>query len=170
MATATKMKTTYQVAISDTATTDKEGVGTLRHLNGRTYKWVLLTSGSDTAAVGDACGYLATDENCHTVSTDVSTCFGGGTTFSQLAGQIQNSGEGTTVVPADGEYFWLLIKGKSDVMSSAPTGTTPAVGDGISLSATDGKFKIDPAATEMVGGFMLNVTGSSERALLNCPE
>jgi len=144
------MKTSYITNIYETRTTDVEGVGAIREFGNKRYKWVLLSIGAGTPAVGTALGYVSSGFNGTTVSGDVSTCVAG-----YLAGLVQNN---TSVdVPADAEYFWMQIGGIA-ALAASPTGTTPAVADAISLSATDDKTKVDPPVTEAKGGVLYNVT------------
>ena len=155
-------KTSYLTALTDFKSTDVEGIGTLRWQAGKKYKWVKLhtgTSATVASVVNGAVGFLATDTALTTVCTDVTDCIAG------LAA-------GVTLVAAitDLYYCWIQIGGISGALSVNATGTTPAVGDAVSLSATDNAFKVDPPITDLKAGVLTDVTGSANLVYLTCPE
>ncbi len=159
---AGQYKTTYLTALTDVKSTDVEGIGVLRWQNGKKYKWVEFHSGTSAtvaSVVNGAIGFLATDTSLTTVCTDTTDCIAG------LAAGV------TLVAGITDEYYcWIQIGGISGALAVNATGTTPAVGDAVSLSATDKAFKIDPGITDLKAGVLTDVTGSANLVYLTCPE
>lgn len=158
---AGQYKTTYLTALTDTKSTDVEGVGCLRLVAGKLYRWVKIHTGT-TATVATvangAVGFLATDTTLTTVCTDVTDCIAGLAAGVTLAAGI-----------TDNYYGWIQVGGLSGALAVDVTGTTPAVGDAVSLSATDNAFKVDPPITDLKAGVLVDVTGSANLVWLDCP-
>ncbi len=151
-------KTTYITSLTDQKATDVEGVGCLRLENGKLYRWVKFHSGTSATVASvenGAIGFLATDTSLTTVCTDTTDCIAG------LAGGVTLAA-GIT----DGYYIWVQIGGLTGALAVDVTGTTPAVGDAVSLSATDKAFKNDPPITDLKAGVLLDVTGSANLVFL----
>lgn len=162
MANEGARKTSFITAITDVASTDVEGVGAIRYIGLKKYKWVKMNTGETAtvaSVVNGAVGYLATDTNLTTVCTDHTDCIAG-------------LGAGVTLVAAitDDYYCWIQIGGPTTALAVDVTGTTPAVGDAVSLSTTDNAFDVDPPITELKAGVLLDVTGSANLVYLTCPE
>lgn len=149
-------KTSYNTKIHETRANDDEGVGTLREKDGRLYMWALLSIGADTPAKGDALGYVSTSFTGYTVSTDVSACI-----TDVLAGAIQN--ETDTDVPADGEYFWMQIKGR--ITLSTTVEDSAAAGNALGLGAGDGACG-KATTLKPHSGILINATTLD--AILDC--
>lgn len=148
-------KMSFQIDLDDVATSDVEGVGTVRESGGKRFMWCLFSAGADTPAKGDACGYVAASYTGTTVTTDESAAITG-----VLAGCIQN--ETNTDVPADGEYFWMQIGGQ--VTLSTTVEDSGAAGDAICLGGGDGACGV-AGAGEFISGFLF----AALVANLNCP-
>lgn len=151
-------KETYLTKLTDTSTTDVEGVGAIRMKNGKRYKWVLFNNGTGNVAsvVGGVAGYLQTDTDFRTVTSDT-------------ADAVAGVGAGVFMaVIADASYGWIQTGGLTAALSVDVTGTTPAIKDAINLSATDLAFKVDPGADEMPCGILMDVTASANLVYLDC--
>lgn len=148
-------KTTYLTKLTDVDTTDREGVGTLRLESNKLYKYVKYDDGTGDLDVvaGDVVGYLAASNTF--VTADVT----------DMDVQPVMAGAMVAAVTATDQYCWIQIGG-AVTLAATVTGTTPAAGDVINMSASDKKAKVDPVANETLGGYMRNATTG---AYLNCP-
>lgn len=153
-------KTSYITALTDYTATDVEGVGTLRIENGKKYKWVLFSTGTDTVAsvVNGPVGYLATDLNLRTACTDYGDCFA-----LLLAGITLAAGITT------GYYCWIQIGGLSGNLVKAITSTV--TGKTVTLSADD-QLALCAADTTQAGATIVDATGGAgaEQVYLHCIE
>ncbi len=155
------MTTSIIVPLGEVRAQDDQGVGTIFYspVLEKWFKWVLMDTGTAAAtpAAGDACGYLATDTDLHTVCIDESDCIN-----VTGAGAIPN--ETGWTVPTDGQYFWMQVKGI--ITLSTTVGNTPGAGKTIGLSSTDEIFDATPAAGTQSCGYMINAT---TLVFLDCP-
>ena len=162
MANSGQYKSTYLTALTDVDVADKEGVGTIRIQEGKKYKYVKFSTGTSATVatiVSGAIGYLATDTSLHTVCTDSTDCFTGLAAGLTLVAAVTNA-----------YYGWIQIGGLTPALPVDVTGTTPAINDAVSLSATDKAFKVDPPITELKAGVLLNATTTTMVVYLTCPE
>ncbi len=150
------MRTSYAVPIEQVRVSDDVGVGTIREYNGKMYMWALLSKGDDTPAKGDALGFLSSGFTGYTVTSDVSAAI-----TDVLAGAIQN--ETDTDVPADGEYFWMQIKGA--ITLSTTVEDSAAAGNALGLGAGDGACG-KATTLKPHSGVLINATAKT--ALLDC--
>ncbi len=150
------MRTSYIVPIEETRVNDDQGVGSIREYNGKMWIWCLLSTGEDTPAKGDALGFLSTGYTGYTVTTDVSAAIA-----DVLAGCIQN--ETDTDVPADGEYFWMQIKGH--ITLSTTVEDSAGAGNALGLGAGDGACG---KATTLKPHSGMLIDASAKTAILDC--
>ena len=138
------------VPVDEVRAADDQGVGSRMEHNGEVFLWVLMSAGTDTPAIGDALGYVSSSYTGYTVSTEDSICIA-----DWLAGAIQHTDQTTGyTAPADGEYFWMKVKG---IHTSSGTPNTAGAGDAICLHAADGTFG-QKAASEPDGGVYVATT------------
>ena len=131
-------KTTYLTSLSESYTTDREGLGTIRWEKTKCYKWVQYDTGAGgvAAVVGNVCYYYTLDGYKNVVVTsDVSDSIAIG------AGVLM-------AVAADGEYCWVQIKGVATLTTALTAG---ADGDALTpTGAGDGTLDVSGAVTDHV--------------------
>lgn len=152
-------KTIFQTALTDTSSTDIEGVGTIREVGGKKYVWAQYDNGAEdlTPAAGDAVGLSSVTYNSDgsiatlVVSDDVSGCKWG-------VGVL-------LAVPTDQYYCWVQIGGMTGSLTVNATGS-PSVGNALALSGTNKAFAKAAADTDVVIGALYDATGSANKAVL----
>ena len=149
-------KTSYLTALTDTSSTDKEGIGTMRLENGKLYRWVKFTTGTATLAsvVGGLVGFLATDKTMNTVCSDYSDCVA-----ALLAGQTLVAGITTAY------YCWIQVGGVGAALTNDIT--SAAVGKTVSLSGDDQALLL-AADTTHPGGVIVDATAGAQKLFLQC--
>lgn len=154
----TGLSETFITGLTETATTDKEGLGKLRFEDGKWYKWVLYDDGTANLDIvaGDALCYKADAYDAHTVVADE-------TDADALA---IPAGVAVATVTADQTYMWIQIKGYA-VATQTFGGTTPAAGDTLMAGEADKTFTVDPGDNRVRAGFIMNVSG--KEMVLDCP-
>jgi hypothetical protein len=154
------IKKIFVTKLSDTATTDLEGIGVIRIEGDKIYKWVTYNTG--TGAVAAVAGNMTVyhgDNGRGTVAAPVADV-----TSDYTDGLI---GAGTLVgAPGNGEYGWIQIAGLAVV---TPALTGGADGDAVTtVGAADGTFDTrDTAADEFSPAVAIDV--SAKLVLLRCP-
>ncbi len=132
------LKRIFETGLADTASEDKEGLGTIRFERNKVYKWVQYDTGvGGVAAVAGNVAYYYTLDGYknHQVTSDLSDSVEIG------AGVLQSA-------PADGEYCWIQIKGPATL---TPALTAGADGDPLTpTGATDGTLDVSALATDNV--------------------
>ena len=152
-----QFKTTFRTQLTDTSTTDIEGVGTLRYEGKKMYKWVKYDDGTADLdiIVGNVLGYTLGGYENSVVTADVTDM----DTIPSMAGVALGT------VTATDTYMWIQIGGMV-TLATTVDGTTPAAGENITMSTSDKNAAIDPDANEHVTGFMVNTT---TKVCLHCP-
>lgn len=135
---ASGAKKTFITKLTDTSTTDVEGVGVLRWEGNKCYKYVQYDTGAGSvAAVAGqvAYYYLASGYDANKVTSDLSDSVNLG------AGVLQ-------AVIADASYGWIQIKGPATLTIALTAGA-----DGNALTAvgaTDGTLDVSALVTDAV--------------------
>ena len=133
-------KETFVTGLTETATTDVEGVGALRverDSDGeKMYKWVKYSAGAVAAVAGNVAYYVtATGYATQTVTSDLSASAEIG------AGVLQ-------AVIADGSYGWIQVGGLATL---TPALTAGVDGDPLTpTGASDGTLDVVAVATSAV--------------------
>ena len=154
-------KKVFLTPLTGTATTDKEGVGTIRWEGNKCYKWVLYDDGTGNLDIvaGDVLVYKAINYKNSVVTADL-------TDADTLP---VGAGLAVTTVTADQTYMWMQIKGPA-TLSLDPTGSSPGDGDrfsaGATTSGTDKAAVIDPGANLTVMG--TTIDDSAKEVALDC--
>jgi hypothetical protein len=151
------MKKVFQTKLTDTDTTDREGIGVIRFEGAKVYKWVTYNTGTGTVAAvaGNMTVYHGDNAYVTDSAADVTSDYTDGTIG---AGVLQ-------AVIANGSYGWIQIKG----VATLTTGLT-AGADGNALTAvgsTDGTLDVSALVTDAVVAFA--VDASADIVLLDCP-
>ena len=139
-------KKAFNTKLTDTSTTDDEGVGVLRWEGNKCYKWVLYESGAGSVAAASgkvayyyaASGTSAGDYANHKVTCDLSDS-------SEIGAGVMQA------AVADASYGWMQIKGAATLSVSLTAGA-----DGDPLTATgasDGTLDVTAAATSPIVAF-----------------
>lgn len=131
-------KRTFLTKLTDVSDNDLEGVGTLRWVGNKCYKWVKYDTGAGpvAAVAGNiAYYYAAGGYQDHIVSCDLSDSV--------------NLGAGVLLAaPTDTQYCWIQIKGAATLTTALTAGA-----DGNALTAvgtTDGTLDVSGADTDHV--------------------
>lgn len=154
-------KSVFITPLSDVASTDKEGVGTLRFENNKVYKYVKYVHGTGSLDVvaGDMAVY--TDESAEEVTADVSDI------------SAQEIGAGVFVADVDetDRYCWIQTTGPA-TLNQAIGGSA---GDGDPLTAVGASDKALTKAAESDTAAVYKpvcataVDASAKTVLLHCP-
>lgn len=155
----TSMKKIWATRLTDTASTDKEGIGAIRFEGAKVYKWVKYNSGSGpvAAVAGNVCYYHGDDaytSSACEVTSDLTDAAAAPIT----AGVLQ-------AVIANGEYGWIQIKGVATLTTALTAGA-----DGNALTAvgaTDGTLDVSALVTDHIAAIALDAT--AKIVLLDCP-
>lgn len=137
-------KQVFVTSLTTTDSSDLEGIGTIRWVGNRAYKWVRYDTGAGAVAAvaGNAAYYYApsgahatNDHTAAVVTSDLSDSAEIG------AGILQSA-------PTDGQYCWIQIKGPATMASAFTAGV-----DGDPLTPTgssDGKLDVSALVTDHV--------------------
>ena len=159
------IKKVFQTSLTDVASTDLEGLGTIRFEGNNIYKWVHLLNTTATAAVvvGDSIEYAAlTGYGLNKVVSDHTDAGAANTQI--CAGCAVGSVAG---VKDTSYYIWVQIKG--------PVTTTkdlPGTADGITITTSggtgtgDGLF-LAAAAGDSIAGVIIDE--SANTMIVDCP-
>jgi len=151
-----------QITDTNSATSaHNDALGDIRWVGNKCYKYSLFTKGAIAAVVGHAVNYIATTGyTTNAVTADVSTA----DTIAVPAGVLVSA-------PLDGEYCWIQIKGPATLTATTPiTGTTPAIGQGITAGATDSDFALlTDAGAGADSKIQCGVIQAAAVVLLDCP-
>ena len=129
-------------SITETSTSDLEGVGVLRWVDDKCYRWVLNGESSTALTVGQTCYHDPADadeqeENVYLLGT-------GTTVASMMAGVVQ----ATSL--AAGSYGWILVLGNYGSVSMYANGVTAiAVGDYLKGSSGQGYVVHDSSSSDV---------------------
>lgn len=138
-------KTSFVTALNEKATTDKEGVGTIRfHGRGKVYKWVQykVGAGSVAAVVGNVAYYFAAGGD------GAAEGYANAQVTSDLSDSAEVGAGVLQAAPANNEYCWIQIKGPATLNTALTAG---ADGDPLTpTGATDGTLDVTAAATSHV--------------------
>jgi len=158
MGTNESMKKVFQTRLTDTSTTDLEGIGVIRFEGAKVFKWVSYNSGTGAVAAvaGSAVVYHGDNAVVADSAADVTMDISDGLV---TAGVLQ-------AVIANGSYGWIQIKG---VAVMVPAFTAGADGDRmVSVGAADGALDvIVTGALTAPAGIALDI--SAKIILLDCP-
>lgn len=138
------LKQVFTTAIDETATYDKEGIGTHRWVGNNCYKWVLFNNGAgDVASIaGDCAYYYGVSGDAVTGGYETNTVTMDRTDAYMGAGLFQ-------AVIADASYGWIQIKGPATMTQALTAGA-----DGNALTHTgagaDGALDVSAAVTDAV--------------------
>lgn len=131
-------KKSFLTRLTDTSSTDLEGVGTLRWEGNKCYKWVQYDTGAGgiAAASGKVAYYYTLDGyKNNQVTADLTDSVELG------AGVLQ-------AAPGDGEYGWIQIKGAATLAAALTAG---ADGDPLTpTGSSDGTLDVSAAVTDHV--------------------
>lgn len=159
MGTLESMKKVFVTKLTDTSTTDLEGIGVLRFEGAKIYKWVSYNAGTGTVAAvaGNTVVYHGDDAVVANSACDVTMDYTDGVI---CAGVLQ-------AVIADGSYGWIQIKGIAILTTALTAG---ADGDQLtSVGAADGT--LDVVVTGAINGniaaYAIDI--SAKEVLLDCP-
>ena len=159
MGTNESMKKVFVTKLTDTSTTDLEGIGVLRFEGAKVYKWVSYNAGTGTvvAVAGNTVVYHGDDAVVANSACDVTMDYTDGVI---VAGVLQ-------AIIADGSYGWIQIKGIAILTTALTAG---ADGDQLtSVGAADGT--LDVVVTGAINGNIAayDIDISAKEVLLDCP-
>lgn len=134
----TSMKKIWATKLTDTSTTDKEGIGAIRFEGAKVYKWVKYNQGTGAvAAVAGNVVYYHGDDSYTLTEADVTSDLSDSANIG--AGVLQ-------AVIAHGSYGWIQIKG---IATITPALTAGADGNALTAAgATDGTLDVSAAVTD----------------------
>lgn len=153
----TGFKHTFATPLTETSSSDKEGVGAIRVQKNRVYKWVKFVANGVQAVVGNLAYYNG------------SAGYGNHEVTGHRASGVVAAGVFVSV-PADGEYCWVQIKGP--VTANQAIGGTPSAGDPLTMSSTNGAFtraaeSDSTAVYKQVVGYVVHV--ANKQVVLDLP-
>lgn len=164
------IKKIFATKLTEVATTDKEGVGTIRFEGNKVYKWVKLQNTTATVAVaaGDAVAYnAATGHSVNQVVSDLSDA----DAIPVCAGLVQAAIAG---VLATAYYCWIQIKGPATALQTLAG--SPADGDLLMMATSTDKtltkqlFAGTTPNIAATGGYAGIATDASAKLVaLDCP-
>ena len=147
------IKKVFQTSLTDIATTDLEGIGTIRFEGNNIYKYVRYEAAAAAVAgvAGEACYYDATDtapigyiNSVVTSDTSASDNTGAGILQAALT---------------DGDYGWIQIKGLATMTIALTAG---ADGDVLTpVGAGDGTLDVIAAFTSQACAYSIDVTNKT---------
>lgn len=142
----------WSTALTDTSTYDLEGVGSIRVVGNKTYKWVKFNNGAGNVA--SVAGYVA---YYYGVGGDAAT---GGYEDSVVTMDLTDAYCGAGVfqaVIADGSYGWIQIRGAATLAIALTAGS-----DGQALThvgaGADGTLDVSDAVTDPVVAFATDIS------------
>lgn len=150
----------HKTQLTDTSTTDTEGVGSIRKEGNKTYLWVQYDDAGVAAAANKACYYGLGDMVNFKVTSDVSDAEGSSGAKAIAAGVLQ-------AAIADQSYGWIQVGGIATITTDAAAG---AAGDAMTgVGANDGGLDVSAAVTDVVVGVLLDTTTTAQVYYLDCP-
>lgn len=149
------IKKIFATALTETSATDKEGLGTIRFVGRKVYKWIKYNSG--TGPVAAVAGNFVTYHGDN------------GSTDQEVTGDATDGGKvGAGVlqaVIATGEYGWIQIAGEAILTTALTAGA-----DGNSLTpigAGDGTLDVSALVSDHLCAIAIDA--SAKIVLLQCP-
>lgn len=150
----------FKTQLTDTSTTDTEGVGTIRKDGNKTYLWVLQNDATVTVTANSAAYYVSGAMESFQVTADVSDSYGSSGAKAVAAGVYQSA-------LADGSYGWIQVGGIATITTDAAAG---AAGDAMTaVGANDKGLDVSAAATDAVCGILLDTSTGAQVYYLDCP-
>ena len=153
------MKKIWQTQLTDTSTTDLEGIGVIRLEGSRWYKWVKYNDGTgDVAAVaGNVVVYHGDDAVVIDSACEVTMDYTDGDNI--CAGALQ-------AIIAHGSFGWIQIKGIAVLTTALTAGSD---GDQLTpVGAADGTLDVVvTGALTHIAGYAMDV--SAKEVFLDCP-
>lgn len=134
-------KSIFVTRLTDTSTSDLEGVGTIRRENQKQYKWVRYktAAGPVAAVAGNVAYYYAPGGVSAGATTDVTSDLSDSAALG--AGVLQSA-------PANDEYCWIQTRGPATI---TPALTAGADGQALTaLGATDGTLDVSALVTDAI--------------------
>ena len=149
------IKKCFITGLDEISLTDKEGVGTLRFEGNNVYKYVRYDSGTaDLDIVPNDCLFYS-DYAAGEVTADVTDSIGIG------------AGVSMATITATAYYFWIKIKGISDIAVDVVAG---AVGNALTAIGTNDKtLDVSAVVTDHVCAYLLDDTASAQQILCDFP-
>ena len=156
MGTNVSMKKVFVTKLTDTSTTDLEGIGVIRFEGAKVYKWVSYDAGTGSVAAvaGNCVVYHGDDSVVADSAADVTMDITDGTI---VAGVLQ-------AIIADGSYGWIQIKGVAILTIALDSGADE---NELIVGTTDGSLAVRASAAQHTAGVALDVT--AKIVLLDCP-
>jgi hypothetical protein len=136
------IKKIFQTKLTDTSTSDLEGVGTIRFEGQKIYKWVEYNNGQNTVAsiAGAAAYYYALSRNGNSLGYENSEVTMDRADGLFVAGVFQ-------AIIADGSYGWIQIQGPATLTVAIDAGA--ADGNMLIMSnAVDGAMEVRAGVEE----------------------
>ncbi len=157
MGTNESMKKVFQTKLTDTSTTDLEGIGVLRFEGVRVFKWIKYNKGGDSVAAvaNNMVVYHGDDAVVLDSAAEVTMDYSSGDSL--VAGKLM-------AVIADASFGWIQIKGIAILTTALDSG---ADGDPLIVGTTDGALAVAAAVTDAVCALGMDVT--AKEVLLDCP-
>jgi len=151
------MKKVFQTKLTDTNTSDIEGIGVLRFEGSRIFKWVKYEAGTGSVAAvaGNCVVYHGDDSVVLDTEADVTSDYTDGAGV--VAGVLQ-------AVIADESFGWIQIKGVAILGLALDSG---ADGNELIVGTTDGALAVRALATSHTAGVAIDAT--AKIVLLDCP-
>lgn len=146
------LKQTFAQGLTETSTTRKEAIGTIRFENEKVYKYVQYrtAAGAVAAVAGNVCYYYAPGGDF------AAEGYTTGQVTSDLSDSAENGAGVLLSAPANLEYCWIQIKGPATLTTALTAGT-----DGDPLCATgstDGTLDVSAAATDHVCAYAQDIS------------
>jgi len=144
------IKKVFLTALTETSTTDKEGIGTLRFEGKEVYKWVKYNSGA--GAVAAVAGNVVYYYGAGGVGT-------AGYTDSVVTMDLTDAVVGAGVLQAiiaNGSYGWIQIRGVATLTTALTAGA-----DGNALThvgSTDGTLDVSALVTDPIVAFAFDAS------------
>ena len=151
------MKKVFVTKLTDTDTTDKEGIGVIRFEGSRVFKYVTYNSGTGgvAAVANNMTAYHGDNAVVLDSAADVTSDYTDGTIG---AGVLQ-------AAIANGSYGWIQIKGVATLGTSLTAG---ADGNALTIvGAADGTLDVSALVTDYICAAA--VDASADIVLLDCP-
>ena len=151
------LKKVFQTKLTDTTTTDVEGIGVIRFEGAKVYKWITYNKGAGTVAAvaNEAVVYHGDNAVVLDSAADVTM---------DVADGVITAGVLQAVIP-NGDYGWIQIKGVAILNSALTSG---ADGNALtSVAAGDGTLAVSALVTDFVSASAIDA--SAKIVLLDCP-
>jgi len=154
------LKQVFITSLTQAYDTDIEGIGEIRCVRNKMYKWVLYNSGAGAiaAVAGNAVGYYA----------PAGDFAAEGYTLAKVTSDVSDALVAAGILmaaPTSGQYCWIQIRGDC-TMTTAPV--SGADGQTLVLSTTtDGTLKVAAAVTDVCGAIAQDI--SDKTIICNFP-